>query len=615
MSRNLSTTKKIIFSLIPVSLLLVVLVLAEVLLRIFLPARPEPLVTQAVYDRIEWYQVNRGYLGKYFPAGTPVVPEFKPSLFRRQKTDRVFRVMCLGGSTMFGTPYLMTANIPGILRKQLRHLHPNREIEVINWGASAINSNVVRQLTEEILEFEPDLVLIYMGHNEFYGPDGVGASFLEKRIPALTSMKYALREFRLIQLLQGFVAGAGQTRGSTDDPNLMRQVSEENLVPLHSDDAERVFGLFQQNLSAILLQCKSASVPVIVSDVSSNLLFPPFVSDSSSIAYRLGREALERGDVEEALRLLEDARDNDLLKFRAPGRINEIIRSVCRQHGVRIVSSDSTIAANDDGIPGEKTFWEHLHPKAHGYYLVATLFVETIEEMNLLGDSDTRGSVSVLPFDPDSLSICWLDQAYADLSIQRLTGRWPFQDYRRATAVLHETDPALLQIATETYGRRITWDEGCYRSGTYFWSRGRLRDALTTYQALLEEYPYGFYTHYLLGSLWNTLGNTEQSMEHYLWSISSNHEFPRSQLDVGLLLVNAGEFDQAIIFLSRALELLGPHGDADLRGTALYGLSAAHANKGDFQQALAYLDTVLVVDPGNTDARTLRAQILRETGR
>ncbi len=639
-SPEISPLKKVLFSLIPVSLLLLLLVLTELLLRAFSPVRAEPLVTEVIYDRIEWYQVNRSYLGRYVPAGTPIVPEFKPALFRRKKNDRIFRVMCLGGSTMFGTPYLMTANIPGIVRKQLRHLHPEREIEVINWGASAINSNVVRELTGEVLGFDPDLVLIYMGHNEFYGPDGVGASFFEKRIPGLTPLKHALRDLRLLQLLQGWIAGAGRAAGSSDELNLMRQVSEETLVPLDSFDARRVFDLFQQNLSAILAAYEKASVPVIVSDVSSNLLFPPFVSDSGDVltearlekleasgspipdedlnallSYKLGRTALERGDVERALRLLENARDKDLLKFRAPGRINEVIRSVCKEHGVILVSSDSAIAANDGGIPGDRTFWEHLHPKAHGYYLIARLYVEAIERMNLLGGAATGESTSLLPFQPDSLSICWLDQAYADLSIQRLTGQWPFKNHKRAMSVLHEAEPDLLRIATETYGRRITWDEGCYKSATYFWSRGRLRDALTTYEALLEEYPYGFYTHYLLGSLWNTLGDTERSMEHYLRSISSNHEFPRSQMDLGLLLVNAGEFDQAIVFLSRALELVGPEGVTNLRATALYGLSAAYANKGDFSRALAHLDTVLAIAPGNTDAKTLRAQILWETAR
>ena len=149
--------KHILFSLIPVILLLLLIVAAEVTLRAFDVAPPPPLVTEVRYDGFEWYQTNRAYLAKYFPAGTPLIPEFKTTLFRKEKGPRTYRIMCLGSSSMFGTPYDMNANIPGIVRKQLRHLYPDIEFEVINWGASAINSNVVRDFAPLLLSFHPDL--------------------------------------------------------------------------------------------------------------------------------------------------------------------------------------------------------------------------------------------------------------------------------------------------------------------------------------------------------------------------------------------------------------------------------------------------------------------------
>lgn len=98
---------------------------------------------------------------------------------------------------MFGTPHQMTANIPGIVRKQLRHLYPQKEIEVINLGGAAINSNVNLDLAKEVVKYQPDLILLYLGHNEFYGPDGVGASWLEKRFGFITKLKYTMRDLRI----------------------------------------------------------------------------------------------------------------------------------------------------------------------------------------------------------------------------------------------------------------------------------------------------------------------------------------------------------------------------------------------------------------------------------
>ena len=173
--RTIVGWKRLAFSLVPAFLIVLVLFAAEIVLRITGPVVDDGLVTEVQFDGTTWYQTNRAYLAKYFPAGSPMVPEFKTILFRKEKLPQTFRVMCLGSSTMFGTPYDMNANIPGILRRQLRHRYPKTEWEVMNCGASAINSNVVRDLAPDLLAFRPDLVLIYMGHNEYYGPDGIGA--------------------------------------------------------------------------------------------------------------------------------------------------------------------------------------------------------------------------------------------------------------------------------------------------------------------------------------------------------------------------------------------------------------------------------------------------------
>ncbi|HMD13167.1 MAG TPA: hypothetical protein VKI62_00935, partial [Bacteroidota bacterium] len=174
----LSHGKKFLFSIIPVLILLFLLTGLEYSLRHFYPSNESRLTINSNYDGIDWYQVNRGFLEKYFPASAPLIPEFKPMLFKCHKDTNTVRIICLGESSMFGTPYEMTATIPGIVRKQLRHIFPSKEFEVVNLGASAINSNVIRDIASRLPEYLPDLILIYMGHNEFYGPDGIGASWL-----------------------------------------------------------------------------------------------------------------------------------------------------------------------------------------------------------------------------------------------------------------------------------------------------------------------------------------------------------------------------------------------------------------------------------------------------
>ena len=604
--------KYIVFSFIPVALLLLVLVGAEFVLRALDVAPPPPLVTEVSYDGVTWYQTNRSYLAKYFPAGTPLIPEFKATLFRKEKTPGTFRIMCLGSSSMFGTPYDMNANIPGIVRKQLRRFYPDIEFEVINWGASAINSNVIRDIAPQLLQYKPDLVLVYMGHNEYYGPDGVGASFVERYVPIFTRLKYAARDWRLMRILMGWLGP--KAGGATPTTTLMREVSQGQLVQAGNDAEQRIFRNFESNLQQILCTLRESEVPVVVGSVASNLMFPPFVSDSTAPGDSLSAAALyakglhlrHAGHPREARALLCSARDADLLKFRAPGEISEITHRVCAREGVPVFSCDSVLSAYSvDAIPGDTLFWEHLHPTALGYYRLANAFVHEI----VAGDyiSGSARSAGLIPFHADSLSVCWLDLAYGEYCIRHLTGNWPFENYRRETPVLSRADNTLATMVAEVHMRKRAWNEACYSMATYFWRVGRMRDALTTYEALLEEYPYGFYANYLRGSLLNSLGRVDDAVRSYRRSIASNPEYTRARLDLGLILVNRGEFESAERELNQVLQKSGDdQSERRTKANAHYGLAALRANRGDTQGALKELDDALALAPGYPDALRMR---------
>lgn len=645
-----SLKKKIVFSLSTIALFMILLAGLEIALRLLYPNLDTPLVTEASYDGIKWYQVNRAFLKKYFSGADFLVPELKPALFRKIKTANTFRIFCIGESSMFGVPYQMTGNIPGIVRKQLRHLYPDREIEVVNFGASAVSTNVVLDMCPDLLRLQPDLILLYAGHNEFYGPEGVGATPLEKNLPFLISWKYSLRNLALVKLLMAALPQTA-TPEREEEVTLMKQVSQNTRVPLNSDDANRVFKRFESNLAEIIALFKKRNVPIIVSDVTSNLMFPPFSSTSdewrdggketlleaeSSLAegqlpkameatrkcialdstdargHFLLASAYERtGSFMEAKRHYLLARDYDLLKFRAPQRTNMIIKDVCAAENVPLVSSDSLFTSlSRNGITGSDLFWEHLHPSAYGYYLIADLYVRQIERENFLArPGDKRVPPGLLPFNFDSLSICWLDLAYGDISMKNLTSKWPFRNYSVTPLVITSAEPELQRIAGDVYSQRIVWDMGCYESAQYFWKKGEWRQAETTYEALLEEYPYNFYTHYLLGSILTRQNKLADAIRHYSASITSNPNYPYAHLELALIKINLGKLDEAIDLLSKAAQSAGDVNDPPLRANIYYGLAVAYANKREFPRALSFIDEALKFDPSYRDALTLREKI------
>jgi len=639
---GLSRGKKLLFSVVPVSAVCLLLLFLEAGLRLFSPSTASHLLGSVSYDGREWTQINRSSLAKYFPASSPLIPEIKPSLVTPRREPGSIRILCLGESSMFGTPYEMNATIPAMLRKQLRHLYPGRTVEVINLGASAINTNVILDMAPAMLDLHPDLVLVYTGHNEFYGPDGVGASWLEREFPSLTGVKYGLRDLRTIRWIQAAMRSYSLAKKQGGEQNLMKQVSGEAHVALESDDARRIFGNFEHNLAAIIGTFRSRGIPVVVSDISSNLLFPPFASpplagedhidsliaggsaaaaaglllsgrpgDSSNAAreYRLGLCALAEGDSIDAALYLGRARDLDLLKFRAPGRINLIIHDVCTRLAVPCIASDSALrAASPHGITGPTLFWEHLHPKVEGYFHIAGLFLDAVTPLLPARVPSARP----LLFDLDSLSVPWLDLAFADISIRGLTLRWPFENYRVSPAVLPQADSALQHIALSVHQRVLGWNEACLQTAAYFTAHGDVRRAATTYEALLEEYPGAYLTRYLLALLLRDAGRLAEAMDQYRRCIATNPSYPYPRVDLGLLLVNAGRLDSAEVQFRSALDLADRQASpATLIATAHYGLAAVAANRGRYDEAIREADDALRRLPSYRAPLELRERIRR----
>lgn len=92
---------------------------------------------------------------------------FNAQKFPKRKPSYTFRIFCLGGSTVYGRPYDDRTSFCGWLRKLLPEADPSRSWEVINVGGISYASYRVAVVEEELLQYDPDLFVIYTGHNEF----------------------------------------------------------------------------------------------------------------------------------------------------------------------------------------------------------------------------------------------------------------------------------------------------------------------------------------------------------------------------------------------------------------------------------------------------------------
>ena len=162
-----SRRRRLVFHALAVVVVLSPLVLGELLLRLCVPRRParpdDPYVT---FRRQEPLFILDGTATRYETA-TDRLTAFRPQSFAAEKSARTVRVFCLGGSTVQGRPYSVETSFTTWLRLNLEAAQPATDWEVINVGGISYASYRLVPILRELLTHQPDLFIVYTGHNEF----------------------------------------------------------------------------------------------------------------------------------------------------------------------------------------------------------------------------------------------------------------------------------------------------------------------------------------------------------------------------------------------------------------------------------------------------------------
>ena len=95
---------------------------------------------------------------------------FRGPEITKDKPDDVFRIFLVGGSTTFGSGSISDEHtIPGHLQEMFSTYDKN--VEIINAGIGSGYSYTERYVIEnDLIHFEPDLILVYTGGNDSHRP-------------------------------------------------------------------------------------------------------------------------------------------------------------------------------------------------------------------------------------------------------------------------------------------------------------------------------------------------------------------------------------------------------------------------------------------------------------
>ena len=157
----------------------------------------EPAVTNSTTLLAPSPRVARRYF-----AGEAMPPAPPTDVFAADKSAHALRLFVLGESTAAGFPYPHNGTFSRVVRDALHDVLPNDSIEVVNVGIAATNSYTLVDLTNDVLAQHPDGVLIYAGHNEYYGALGVGSTIRTGSSPRLVRASLAAQRWRTVRLLR-----------------------------------------------------------------------------------------------------------------------------------------------------------------------------------------------------------------------------------------------------------------------------------------------------------------------------------------------------------------------------------------------------------------------------
>lgn len=438
---------------------------------------PTSFFRESVQGDKRFWVANDRFGWRFFPPQVARLPA--AVRFPAEKAPETWRIFVFGESAALGDP------LPGFgfsryLQVLLEERFPGRRFEVINVSMTAISSHVIREIARDCADKQGDLWILYLGNNEYYGPFGAEALSGPNAPPEwLVRTRLALLRTRLGQAVADLGRGLrDRFEGDAASWSGLQMFEGREIAP-QDPRRERVHRNFAANLEAILRMGLKAGADVLVAGMAVNLRdCPPFASSHdpelgpgeredwsrrfaetarrqdagqtnllaelrrlfkqnplhAEACYRLAQAEAAAGFSAQAAELFRRARDLDAMPVRADSALRTISRRLAEAYagqGVLWCDAETELGRRQPlELPGEESFYEHVHLTFDGNYRLARLVADRI---------------------PPLLPEAWRQSAAADWAPQAVCERrLGLTDWSRAAAL----ESMLGRLAGSPYDRQ-----------------------------------------------------------------------------------------------------------------------------------------------------------------
>ena len=565
---------------------------------------------------------------------------FNMQSFPAHKAENVTRIFCLGGSTTYGRPYDDRTSFCGWLRLFLPAVDSTRRWEVINGGGISYASYRAARLMEELADYEPDLFIVYTGHNEFL--ESRTYNKLLKVPKFMRDLGVLASRTRLYTVLYDLIYKHDEILPTEVEALLDNSVGPEDY---HRDDEMRdaILDDYENSLYRMTDISEMAGAKLIFVTPASNIGdFSPFKSEHSDnlSAFEISQidtlkrevtEALNKGDyilaegiasealaidsrdadllylhasalralgrIDEARIVFTQARDEDVCPLRALTPVPEIVADVAQTKNTGFVDFVSIVDDHSpNGIPGSELFLDHVHPTIEGNRLLALAIMEEMKKEGIISQTAT-----------------WNEELIAEKSTELENSL----DEKAHAVALRNLSKVLGWAGKEDEAARLTNlaaemipedSEIQVQKGILLWRAGDREEAMTHFReaALLD--PRNASIHRRMGILLSELNRKEEARVELETAISLDPQLPFAHYDLGIVLQSLGKMKQAEAAYRTAQKLNPNHAEA------FNNLGILLAQSGNLTAASEQFAKALQIDPNNKDAALNLARARKALG-
>jgi tetratricopeptide (TPR) repeat protein len=578
-----------------------------------------------VFDRDgEFYRTRRGSLDT-----------FNDQSFLAKKPAGGLRIFSLGGSSSYGFPWGAEIAFAGIVGDAMAASHPELHVEAVNASGISYAMHRLNIVADELLAYEPDVLIVYSGHNEFIETAFFEA--LKRRSTARTRLEFLLAHSHVYSAMQSAAEDLRNETPSTSE-QFQARVRRDQTVLFSQKQKEAIVEEYHRRLARLVRSAQAAGIHVVLATVPCNLRdWRPEASTMDvslgddaqrqwSEAFVTGKQRLESGDFEAATASLEravrlapgyaetqfllakayeglarwdDARrayqqacDTDASPVRRVSGINAAIREVARRSGALLVDVERIFEQRSEhGLVGSNLIEDYVHPTREGHELIAWHVWDAIERAGWFGKKSAADTaildrlVAERRRRPMSENAVWFFNQGVVLENQGQTEA-AIEKFRQALEVSPNYRGPLQNL------------------GGLLNKTGRAAEALAVCERLETIDPANAVAHNNLGNALKRLGRLEEAIAHYEEALRLDPNFAEARSNLGAALHGLGRFEEAIAHYEEAQRL-----KPNLAMTQI-NWGGALRELGRFEQAAAHFEEALQFEPDNYRAWNHMAWLL-----